>query len=79
MRRHALVSGVVGVNSSGNAKQEVGEFLAAFPVEVTSPYLLGPNKTTDKLNGEDGSFPTRTLAASWQYGSGRIRCHSGRS
>lgn len=40
---------VIGVNSSGNAKKEVGEFLEAFPVRVTYPYLLDPNKTTDKL------------------------------
>ena len=33
---------VVGVNSSGNSKNEVTEFLAQFPVKVTYPYLLDP-------------------------------------
>ena len=40
---------VLGVNSSGNSKKEVGEFLSAFPVKVTYPYLLDLNKVTDKL------------------------------
>ena len=48
---------VVGVNSSGNAKKAVGEFLAAFPVKVTYPYLLDPNKTTDKLYGGGRFIP----------------------
>ena len=42
---------VVGVNSSGNSKKDVGEFLSAFPVKVTYPYLLDPGKVTDKLYG----------------------------
>jgi cytochrome c biogenesis protein CcmG/thiol:disulfide interchange protein DsbE len=42
---------VLGVNSSGNSKKEVGEFLSAFPVKVTYPYLLDPNKVTDRLYG----------------------------
>jgi cytochrome c biogenesis protein CcmG/thiol:disulfide interchange protein DsbE len=42
---------VVGVNSSGNTKREVGEFLSGFPIEVTYPYLLDPAKVTDKLYG----------------------------
>lgn len=42
---------VVGVNSAGNSKREVGEFLSAFPVKVTYPYLLDPEKKTDKLYG----------------------------
>ncbi len=42
---------VLGVNSSGNSKKEVGEFLSAFPLKVTYPYLLDPNMVTDKLYG----------------------------
>lgn len=48
---------VVGVNSSGNSKRDVGEFLSAFPVTVTYPYLLDPNKTTDKLYGGGKFIP----------------------
>jgi cytochrome c biogenesis protein CcmG/thiol:disulfide interchange protein DsbE len=42
---------VVGVNSSGNSREDVTEFLTAFPVKVTYPYLLDPKKETDKLYG----------------------------
>jgi len=48
---------VVGVNSAGNSKREVGEFLSAFPVKVTYPYLLDLNKTTDKLYGGGKFIP----------------------
>ena len=48
---------VFGVNSSGNSKKDVGEFLSAFPVKVTYPYLLDPNKTTDKLYGGGKFIP----------------------
>ena len=48
---------VVGVNSSGNSKKEVGEFLSAFPVKVTYPYLLVPGKVTDKLYGGGKFIP----------------------
>lgn len=48
---------VLGVNSSGNTKKEVGEFLSTFPVKVTYPYLLDPNKTTDKLYGGGRFIP----------------------
>jgi len=48
---------VLGVNSSGNAKKEVGEFLSTFPVKVTYPYLLDPHKTTDKLYGGGRFIP----------------------
>jgi len=48
---------VIGVNSSGNSKKEVGEFLAAFPVKVAYPYLLDPNKVTDKLYGGGKFIP----------------------
>ena len=42
---------VLGVNSSDDSKKSVGEFLSAFPVKVTYPYLLNPSKVTDKLYG----------------------------
>ncbi len=48
---------VLGVNSSGNAKREVGEFLSSFPVKVTYPYLLDPTKVTDKLYGGGKFIP----------------------
>lgn len=48
---------VLGVNSSGNGKREVGEFLSGFPVKVTYPYLLDPTKITDKLYGGGKFIP----------------------
>jgi cytochrome c biogenesis protein CcmG/thiol:disulfide interchange protein DsbE len=48
---------VLGVNSSGDSKKSVGEFLSAFPVKVTYPYLLDPNKVTDKLYGGGKFIP----------------------
>ncbi|MBD0315628.1 MAG: TlpA family protein disulfide reductase [Nitrospiraceae bacterium] len=48
---------VIGVNSSGNSKKDVGEFLSAFPVKVTYPYLLDPAKATDKLYGGGKFIP----------------------
>ena len=48
---------VLGVNSSGNAKREVGEFLSGFPVKITYPYLLDPAKITDKLYGGGRFIP----------------------
>ena len=48
---------VLGVNSSGNSKKEVGEFLSTFPVKVTYPYLLDPNKVTDRLYGGGKFIP----------------------
>jgi cytochrome c biogenesis protein CcmG/thiol:disulfide interchange protein DsbE len=48
---------VLGVNSSGNAKRAVGEFLSSFPVKVTYPYLLDPDKVTDKLYGGGKFIP----------------------
>lgn len=48
---------VLGVNSSGNSKKEIGEFLSAFPVKVTYPYLLDPNKVTDRLYGGGKFIP----------------------
>ena len=48
---------VVGVNSAGNSKQAVMEFLAQFPVKVTYPYLIDPKKITDKLYGGGRFIP----------------------
>lgn len=48
---------VVGVNSSGDSKQDVQEFLSAFPVKVSYPYLLDPKKQTDKLYGGGKFIP----------------------
>lgn len=48
---------VIGVNSNGNSKKDVGEFLSAFPVKVTYPYLLDPAKVTDKLYGGGKFIP----------------------
>ena len=48
---------VIGINSSGNSKKEVGEFLSVFPVKVTYPYLLDPGKVTDKLYGGGKFIP----------------------
>jgi cytochrome c biogenesis protein CcmG/thiol:disulfide interchange protein DsbE len=48
---------VIGVNSAGNSKGQVTEFLKAFPVTVTYPYLLDPNKETDKLYGGGKFIP----------------------
>lgn len=48
---------VVGVNSSGDSKKAVTEFLSQFPTKVTYPYLLDPGKTTDKLYGGGRFIP----------------------
>ena len=48
---------VLGVNSSGDSKKSVDEFLSTFPVKVTYPYLLDPNKVTDKLYGGGKFIP----------------------
>jgi cytochrome c biogenesis protein CcmG, thiol:disulfide interchange protein DsbE len=48
---------VLGVNSSGDSKKSVGEFLSAFPVKITYPYLLDPNKVTDTLYGGGKFIP----------------------
>jgi peroxiredoxin len=48
---------VLGVNSSGNSKKEVGEFLSAFPVKVTYPYMLDPTMVTDTLYGGGKFIP----------------------
>ncbi len=48
---------VVGVNSSGDSKADIQEFLSAFPLKVTYPYLVDPQKTTDKLYGGGRFIP----------------------
>ncbi|HJT21521.1 MAG TPA: TlpA disulfide reductase family protein [Nitrospira sp.] len=48
---------VIGINSAGNSKKDVGEFLSAFPVKVSYPYLLDPGKVTDKLYGGGKFIP----------------------
>lgn len=48
---------VVGVNSSGDSKQAVMKFLTLFPVKVTYPYLIDPNRITDKLYGGGRFIP----------------------
>jgi cytochrome c biogenesis protein CcmG/thiol:disulfide interchange protein DsbE len=48
---------VVGVNSSGDSKKAVMEFLSQFPVKVTYPYLIDPQKNTDKLYGGGRFIP----------------------
>lgn len=48
---------VVGVNSAGNSKADVTEFVAQFPVKITYPYLLDPKKVTDKLYGGGKFIP----------------------
>lgn len=48
---------VIGVNSSGDSKADVQEFLTHFPVKVTYPYLIDPKKTTDKLYGGGKFIP----------------------
>ncbi len=48
---------VLCVNSSGDSKKNVSEFLSAFPVKVTYPYLLDPNLVTDKLYGGGKFIP----------------------
>jgi cytochrome c biogenesis protein CcmG, thiol:disulfide interchange protein DsbE len=48
---------VIGVNSAGNSRKDVTEFLTAFPVKVTYPYLLDPKKETDKLYGGGKFIP----------------------
>ena len=48
---------VVGVNASGDSMEDVKEFLAGFPVQVTYPYLLDPQKKTDALYGGGRFIP----------------------
>ena len=70
-------------NSMGNSKRDVGEFLSAFPVKVTYPYLLDPNKVTDKTLVAAGKIYSERVCnrSTWrdqmaegrQYGASRRR------
>ena len=48
---------VVGVNSSGDSKSDVMEFMQNFPVKVTYPYLIDPEQETDRLYGGGRFIP----------------------
>jgi len=48
---------VLGVNSAGNSKDKVKEFLKEFPMKVTYPYMVDPKKETDKLYGGGRFIP----------------------
>ncbi len=48
---------VVGVNSSGDSQADVLEFLSAFPVKITYPYLTDPDRMTDTLYGGGRFIP----------------------
>ncbi len=48
---------VLGVNSAGNSKDQVKDFLKQFPVKVTYPYMTDPKKETDKLYGGGRFIP----------------------
>ena len=48
---------VIGVNSSGDSKADVMDFLQSFPVTVTYPYLIDPKKETDRLYGGGRFIP----------------------
>ena len=48
---------VVGVNSSGDSKADVLEFLEMFLVKVTYPYLTDPDQVTDRLYGGGRFIP----------------------
>lgn len=48
---------VIGVNSSGDSKADVVEFLSVFPVKVTYPYLTDADQITDKLYGGGRFIP----------------------
>jgi cytochrome c biogenesis protein CcmG/thiol:disulfide interchange protein DsbE len=48
---------VIGVNSSGDSKADVREFLQTFPVKITYPYLVDPKQKTDELYGGGRFIP----------------------
>ena len=48
---------VVGVNSAGDSGGAVRDFLASFPVTVTYPYLVDPQRMTDRLYGGGRFIP----------------------
>lgn len=40
---------VIGVNASGDSRNDVRQYLNNFPKRVTFPYLLDPDHTTERL------------------------------
>ncbi len=48
---------VLGVNSSGDSKADVLEFLNVFPLTITYPYLIDPDQITDELYGGGRFIP----------------------
>jgi cytochrome c biogenesis protein CcmG/thiol:disulfide interchange protein DsbE len=48
---------VLGVNSAGNSKDKVKDFLKDFPLKITYPYMIDPAKETDKLYGGGRFIP----------------------
>ena len=48
---------VIGVNSSGDSRADVMEFIESFPLKVTYPYLIDPDKKTDSLYGGGRFIP----------------------
>ena len=56
---------VVGVNSSGDSKADVLDFLGMFPVNVTYPYLTDPDQVTDRLYGGGRFIPNVYILDQW--------------
>jgi cytochrome c biogenesis protein CcmG/thiol:disulfide interchange protein DsbE len=48
---------VLGVNSAGNSKEKVKDFLKEFPLKITYPYMVDPKKETDRLYGGGRFIP----------------------
>jgi len=48
---------VLGVNSAGNSKEKVKEFLKEFPLKISYPYMVDPKKETDRLYGGGRFIP----------------------
>jgi cytochrome c biogenesis protein CcmG, thiol:disulfide interchange protein DsbE len=48
---------VLGVNSAGNSQEKVKDFLKEFPVKVSYPYMVDPQKETDRLYGGGRFIP----------------------
>ncbi len=48
---------VLGVNSAGNSKEKVLDFLKEFPVKISYPYMIDPKKETDRLYGGGRFIP----------------------
>src|SRR5438105_123424 len=48
---------VLGVNSAGNSKEKVQDFLKEFRVKVSYPYMVYPKEETDRLYGGGRFIP----------------------